>query len=322
MEIRIMDKEFIFEDDRPFLSCHASTLLELENGDTLAAWFGGTREKADDVAIWCSLRHEGEWEPPVKVADEEGMPHWNPVLFQSSHGTIYLFYKVGKEIKDWFTRVMTSDDGGRTWTPFRDLVPGDRGGRGPVKNKPIILHNGVWAAPASLEGEYWDAFVDLSEDEGESWTASARVPLDHKEFDGKGIIQPTLWESTPGHVHMLLRSTCGHILRSDSEDGGHTWCPPYDTGLPNNNSGIDVTRLEGGILALVYNPVGQNWGKRTPLVVSLSRDNGETWGCTCCLEQQEGEYSYPAIIPAPWGFSITYTWRRERIAYVRCCIEE
>lgn len=38
-------KEYIFGDDRPFLSCHASTLVELDNGDTLAAWFGGTAEK-------------------------------------------------------------------------------------------------------------------------------------------------------------------------------------------------------------------------------------------------------------------------------------
>ena len=44
----------------------------------------------------------------------------------------------------------------------------DKGGRGPVKNKPIALADGSWAAPASLEGalghmkKAWRGFVDIS----------------------------------------------------------------------------------------------------------------------------------------------------------------
>ena len=58
--------EFIFES-APFASAHASTIVETRSG-LVAAWFGGTREGADDVGIWLSRRVSGKWTPPVEVA--------------------------------------------------------------------------------------------------------------------------------------------------------------------------------------------------------------------------------------------------------------
>ncbi|MEK3916670.1 exo-alpha-sialidase [Paenibacillus sp. FSL H7-0331] len=324
-------KEFIFEEKRSFASCHASTLVALDNNEVLVSWFGGTAEKNSDVAIWLSRRLTDGWTNPVCIADEEGIAHWNPVLFQGIDNRIFLFYKVGHEISDWFTRVRVSTDDGHTWSEARELVPGDnRGGRGPVKNKPVLLNNGVIAAPASVEGpdpendgkDIWEAFVDLSSDNGDTWQASARVPMDYETLVGhqhsraKGVIQPTLWES--GHqLHMLLRSTEGWIYRSDSNDGGATWQPAYPIGLPNNNSGIDLVAMDSGTLALVYNPV-QGYSTRTarsPLSVIFSRDNGINWGDEFILEQEAGEYSYPAIVDQGDKLHITYTWKRERIVY-------
>ena len=37
------------------------------------------------------------------------------------------------------------------WTAPIELVKGDIGGRGPVRNKPIRLSNGTIAAPSSIE---------------------------------------------------------------------------------------------------------------------------------------------------------------------------
>lgn len=312
-------KEFIFEEDRPFASCHASTLELLPGGEVIAAWFGGTREKAGDVAIWISRRTREGWTPPERVADEEEVPHWNPVLFRRSDGVLFLYYKVGPEISGWTTRVIRSTDNGRTWTPPVPLVEGDQnGGRGPVKNKPIVLHDGTIAAPASVEPA-WDAFVDLSYDGGETWNRSATVPLDRSIVKGKGIIQPTLWESAPGKIHMLARSTEGAIYRSDSDDGGRTWCPAYPTALPNNNSGIDLVKMDNGTLALVYNPTrpdpGKLKGPRTPLVLRLSRDNGLTWEDELLLDEGEKQYSYPSVIAKDSELYIVYTWKRERIAF-------
>ncbi len=48
----VMRAEFLFES-RSVPSVHASTLLETGDG-LIAAWFGGSREGADDVGIWIS----------------------------------------------------------------------------------------------------------------------------------------------------------------------------------------------------------------------------------------------------------------------------
>jgi predicted neuraminidase len=318
----IINKEYVFEEDRPFISCHASTVLKTNDGNVLAAWFGGTKEGADDVAVWLSRRTADGWGYPLKVADEEGVPHWNPVLFMGLNDEVILYYKVGHKISKWHTRFITSNDGGLTWSAPNSLVEGDIGGRGPVKNKPIRLHDGTILAPASIEEHSWDAFVDISYDQGQTWRQSELVPVPRNSFTGKGVIQPTLWESDYGKVHMLLRSSEGYIFRSDSEDGGKTWSLAYPTKLPNNNSGIDLAKLPDGRIVLAYNPVGQNWGPRTPLILSISEDNGLTWQNICVLENEEEEYSYPSIIADGKEILLVYTWRRERIAFWRAAFND
>jgi predicted neuraminidase len=52
---------------------------------------------------------------------------------------------------------------------------------------------------------------------------------------------------------------------------------------------------------------------RTPLVLSISADDGATWNSGPTLESDPGEYSYPAIIQAASGeIHVTYTWKRKR----------
>lgn len=311
-------KDFIFGDDQPFPQCHASTLLRLDDGQFLVAWFGGKHEKNDDVGIWLSKGRPGNWTQPEEVAKIREDPHWNPVLFQSQEGEISLFFKVGKEIDYWETWLMTSTDGGGSWSEAKELVPGDKGGRGPVRNKPIILSNGDWLAGASDEkNKVWNAFVDISTDGGKSWESTKFLELDRNEIVEEGVIQPTLWESEPGNVHMLIRSSAGVICRSDSDDYGKTWSPIYKTDLPNPNTGIDVAKFDDGTLALAYNRDNENWGARAPLSIALSFDNGRTWPNMLDIEQgeEDDEFSYPAIISFGDTIAVTYTWQRQKIAF-------
>ena len=227
-----------------------------------------------------------------------------------------MFFKVGIYPKRWRTYASSRSLGSQEWSEPRELVPGDVGGRGPVKNKILQLDSGEWLAPASVErDEGWDCFVDRSEDHGLTWQRGQFVPLDRDSLRGAGIIQPSLWESSPGHVHLLARSSEGRIYRSDSGDGGRTWSQGYPISIPNNNCGIDVLRLASGSLILACNPVDRSWGPRTPLVLLLSHDNGEQWEEAWVLESAEGEYSYPAVVAVQDGFAVAYTWERKRIEY-------
>ena len=305
---------FVFKDDRPFEECHASTIVETKSGDILCAWFGGIREKSPDVAIWLSRYSGDKWGIPIRVAKVDGTAHWNPVLFRDASDNIQLFFKIGPEISHWQTYWMTSTDNGHSWTIPTELVLGDMGGRGPVRNKPITLSDGTWLAGASTEYGPWEPFADRSEDGGNTWSRSENIEIDKKEISGKGAIQATLWEYKPNHVRSLLRTAGGVIGRSDSTDGGKTWSTLVSSGLPNNNSGIDALRLEDGRVLLVYNPTAENWGSRSPLNLAISNDNGMTWKDIASLETEKGkEFSYPAIVATTDGVAISYTWKRERI---------
>ena len=315
-------REHIFEDDRPFDQCHASTLVQLRNSRILAAWFGCAREGDDDVGVWLAERYQGCWSAPRLLAKVKNKPHWNSVLFATPRGQVHLYFKVGPAPHRWRTWIMASDDEGANWSEPRELAPDEAITAGPSKNKPIALKDGTWIAPNSTTiDDHWEVFVNRSIDEGATWSRGEFIALNHDECSGKGAIQPTLWESKPGRVHMLVRTTGGRIWKSDSNDSGISWKPLYETGLPNNNSGIDIAKLYDGTLALVHNPVDTH-GLRTPLSIALSFNNGETWPQRLDIETEPGEYSYPAIIPTTLGMAITYTWRRERIAFWHGSIEQ
>jgi predicted neuraminidase len=70
--------------------------------------------------------------------------------------------------------------------------------------------------------------------------------------------------------------------------------------------------LKDGRVALIFNNTTKG---RTPLNVAISSD-GEHFTMLSTLEDQPGEYSYPAIIQAKDGkLLMTYTWNRKRIRY-------
>jgi|LSQX01.2.fsa_nt_gb predicted neuraminidase len=312
-------KEMIFENDKYMNSCHASTVLPLDDGTVLAAWFGGTAEGHSDVVIWYAKRKDGLWSAPKSVGVAEPMAHWNPVLFQKQDGTIILYFKYGKKVKTWATYVSYSYDNGESFSKPKELAPGDKeNGRGPVKNKNIRLKDGTVIAPASSEkgGICWKCFADISKDDGESFTKSKNIVRPSVNGIPVGMIQPTLWESEKG-VHMLVRTNAGYIYRSDSSDNGITWTKAYKTDLLNPNSGIDLDKLADGSLILISNPTTKNWGYRSPLTLMRSFDNGDTFTEFIKLEALEGdhEFSYPAIVAVGMKLYITYTYERKTIAY-------
>lgn len=324
--MKITANEFVMPI-RPNLSAHASRILPLDNGEVYCVFFYGTAEGNDDVRVFGSLRNNrGVWSDPVPLSEDDGIPHWNPVLFRRRDGSVILFYKVGKTIAQWYTRIRISRDNCRTWEDSCEMIPGDTsGGRGPVRNSPVYLSDGSILAPGSTEQGEWKCFFDRSCDEGLTWIRSkdVRLPAEllskYNDLTSRGIIQPTLWKTEAG-VHALMRSSEGYIYRTDSPDGTD-WSIPYAIDMPNNNSGIDAVKLPDGRIVLACNPVSDNWGRRTPLSLYISEDNGFTFSLlTHLVTCSRGGYAYPALQYADGRLHISYTWDRETVCYV--CLED
>ncbi len=332
--MKTIAQEFILPADLTNRNCHASHCLPLGDGSVFAVWFEGTREGDNDVCIWGARRSaNGIWSPKEQLTEDNGLPHWNPVLLKTPEEKVILFYKQGTPISQWYTMYMISEDNCHSWSHAKELVPGDIGGRGPVRNKAILLSNGWLLAPSSDEAFLWTMFSDISKDNGMTWTASPKVNIFHdgeepltwydKKLDhsrlrkNRGVIQPTFWESSPGHIHALLRSSEGKIYRTESTNYGQTWNRPKKTSLPNNNSGIDAVKIPNGYVYLVYNPVGKNWGNRYPISLALSKDNGASWTKLLDLENGSGEdeFSYPCIQFSDGRLYITYTHNRTNISF-------
>jgi predicted neuraminidase len=310
-ESPIKVKEFIYTS-APFPSCHASTLAQEADGTIVAAWFGGQYERAPDVAIWTARLKEGKWSAPQKVADASdqsghGLPTWNPVLFQPPKGDLLLFYKAGPSPAAWWGMITRSRDGGVTWAKPRRLPDGILG---PIKNKPILLSNGVLLCPSSDESDGWKLKIERTSDLGAHWEQTPWLN------DGHNLkaIQPTLLDHGKDRIQLLCRTASGKIYQSWSKDAGTTWESLRPTDLPNPNSGIDAVQLQDGRSMLVCNPSSTN---RHPLSISFSAD-GERWNDPMTIEDTDGpELSYPAIIQTADGLvHIAYTWERKRIRHV------
>ena len=316
----ILVDEFIY-DTAPYPECHASTIAETPTG-LVAAWFGGTKERNPDVEIWVSRMEKNHWTTPVSVAngivnEKLRYPCWNPVLYQVPNGDLLLFYKVGPSPSTWKGWMKSSSDHGRTWSSAKALPEGFLG---PIKNKPVLLSNGVLLAPSSTENDGWKLHFEASNDFGKTWTMIGPIN------DGKttNAIQPSILVHKNGQLQILARSKERVVMQSWSTDLGKTWSPLTPSNLPNNNSGTDAVTLKDGRQLIVYNHVlppdsaKNGKGARTPLNVAYSSD-GKTWYAALILEDSPiSQYSYPSVIQTKDGMvHVVYTWRRKKIKYVK-----
>jgi alpha-L-fucosidase len=304
----------------PFEACHASTIVELSDGSLMAAYFAGSYEGCEDVGIYTSCLSGNRWSGPRLVADGQlgdtvKYPCWNPVLFRGDDDILYLFYKIGKNPREWVGMVKTSENEGKTWSGAVHLPEGYLG---PVRNKPIQLPGGELLCPSSTESldeKKWKVHMEITDRELSNWN---KVYVDTGSHFG--VIQPTILVHENGNLQILCRSRQNCIVQSMSVDQGRTWDTLSCLSIPNPNSGIDAVTLSNGKFLLVYNPLlkGEDWHiGRNMLKVAIS-ENGISWKDIYTLENEpEGEYSYPAIIQAKnENIHITYTANRENIKHV------
>ena len=90
-----LSKQFIFPLQEKHV--HASSVVELPNGDLLAVWFHGSGERtADDVLLQGARLRRGatEWSDVFVMADVPDFPDCNPVLWIDEEERLWLFWVV------------------------------------------------------------------------------------------------------------------------------------------------------------------------------------------------------------------------------------
>lgn len=317
-----VSEDFVFTQ-ASFPQCHASTICETSRG-LVVAWFGGTKEKDEDVGIWVSYHDGAGWSGPKEWANgvqHSGLRHpcWNPVLFQPpGDAPTLLFFKVGPNPATWWGEMMISYDRGRTFRERRRLPEAIDG---PVRCKPILLPDGeTLLSGSSTEYDGWTVHFEKTKlfdgQPGGQWKRIGPI----NQADEFNAIQPTFLQHADGKLQVLCRTKESVISTSFSKDDGETWSKMEATNLPNPNSGIEAVTLADGRHLMIYNHLGSGktgWGSRGLLNLAIS-DDGVEWRKAAVLEQEEkAEFSYPAIIQTGDGLvHMSYTWKRQRIKHV------
>ena len=143
-----------------------------------------------------------------------------------------------------------------------------------------------------------------SDDNGETWTeceSYVDLPL-------RGAMEPKVEELNDGRALMVLRTQLGSVFKSVSEDGGQNWAKAQTAGLRAPESCPELLRIpQTGDLMVVWNdspydPQFDHYGKRTPLAVALSKDEGATWENVRYIEDDPTrEFTNPAAVVTSRG---------------------
>jgi predicted neuraminidase len=302
---------------------HASTLAELTDGRIALAWYAGTAEGSTDAEIFFSTRDANGWSPPRVIATRAdtaaatGMvvrKIGNPVLHAS--GNVLQLWYVAVSVGGWSGAAIShksSDDGGLTWSQAVKLTTSPLFNIGTlVRTSPVAMRDGGLGLPA-----YHEMFGQHGE-----WLRigpRGRV-LGKVRISGSGL-QPAVAAIDGKQAIMLARSAekaNGVIMADATADGGATWQKAAPLPIANDNTSLDLLRLQSGRLLLAANAVrGRD---RSVLQLFLSEDRGATWKESRVIEDDpdiNAEYSYPALLQTADGrIHLTYSFHAKVIAHI------
>ena len=197
-----------------------------------------------------------------------------------------------------------SRDEAQTWSEAISCIT-DKEGYFVLNNARVIqLEDGrlmMAVARHNQPGGEWkgqaDLFAYYSDDNGQTWTSSAKVP---NETD---IVtqEPGLIEMNDGRIMMYIRANGGFQQLSYSSDRGQTWSPIETSNIPSPLSPATIEKVPGtdDWLLVWNNNDGSDpalKGKRTPITAAISPDEGKTWNYVKNIEDDsDGWYCYIAI---------------------------
>lgn len=296
-------KELIFHNTN-ITYCHAPTIAMYRN-KIFIAFFGSSGEPNVPNNIYLTVNDGNHWSEPIDLISHrhfgDELSCWNPVLYEIND-TLTLFFKVGISPKAWKGFYCEDNNNGENWLIPKALPDGILG---PIRNKPITYKQMI-ISPSSEERLGNKIHFEISSDNGQNWQ---RINLaeENKDFEA---IQPTILINEKELI-AYCRSKSGYIVKTTSQDMGVNWSNIEQTSLLNPYSAIDAVSIHNNLHILVCN---NSSTLRTPLIIAKSTD-GHHWQKSIILEDNDGEYSYPAVIHHEGKLHIAYSYGRRDIKY-------
>jgi predicted neuraminidase len=309
---------------------HASALLAMpasHPSTLLAFWFAGQRESGADVQIAGSQfdRATQQWSAARFVVNRHALAEQlgfgvrrlgNPVAWLDGQGRVHLF-------------VVTTGLGG--WAAAR-IVHLRQIGSGQnfdalsfevervlplswlwnksflVRTAPLSLKDGGMVLPVHFEmGIKYP--MTLRFDANGNFLGMVRIS------SRKHLLQPTLLMADESHWLALMRdqSLEGKVAVAQTANGGQNWTDLPDLTLHNPDSSVAALALGPQQMFLAHNSLPKG---RAVLDMSASAD-GRNWVLAQTLVRGAGldEYSYPALAWSHDSLWVSYTDRRQAIAW-------
>ncbi len=291
--------------------------IQLNDGRILLVYTHFTSGAADHATAFLAGRISQDagqtWsEQDTIVVGNEGKQNVMSVsLLRLQDQRIALFYARKNSSEDCRPCLRFSDDEAKTWSEPVVCISDDELGYYVLNNDRVIqLRSGRLVVPvAQHHGIGWPkwtgqgtAMCYLSDDRGQTWRRG------QSELDGRGnetrrvtVQEPGVIELKDDRLMMFCRTDAGCQYLSYSEDGGDHWSPlaPSSIASPVSPASIERIPSTGDLLMVWNNHEGIDpslKGKRTPMTVAISRDDGKTWTHAKNIETNpHGWYCYTAV---------------------------
>ena len=304
----------VIEPSQEFPRHSEGDVIELSDGNLCLVYtrFSGGNDDDSSAAIVAKVSKDGgrAWGEDRVLVEREGAKNVMSVsLHRLKSGEILLFYLVKNSWCDLKMFVRRSNDelltvGEKTLVTVAD-------GYHVVNNDRVVeLSSGRLVAPAALhhcadgKREKWANSaimrVFYSDDHGQTWQADRSDPT--AEPDEKVILQePGIVELKDGRLMMYIRTDAGTQYVRYSSDQGETWTNygPGNLASPLSPATIERIPWNGRLLAVWNDHSGwHNFppGKRTPLCLATSSDEGDSWSKSRVLEgDPDGWYCYTSM---------------------------
>ena len=319
----ILKDQFLYEHTY-FPEAHASTIVELKNGDLVAGYFGGTHEKDPDVCIWVNIKKKGSdtWSAPILAADGvldlsdarakfAGLTGMKDDTTPASKGPIRCKFsgmRTQKGMKDeenynYITKTTRLQNVPSTlkrkacWNPVLFEMP----------NGEVWLFFKI----GSSVGD-WTGWVAKSKDGGKTWSDKEPLPFDAEgraylgpiknkpELIDNRLLCPSSTEKDGWRFHMEILDLSDGLWKKGKavKDLNWKWIPVVSTEAIKTDDNkphlIDciqpsILKLNDGRLQVLMRT------HNAKLATSFSSDNGDTWTPVTLTEVENNQSGTDAV---------------------------